>query len=90
VHKWFWDWNNWHLPDFGQDEEDPDMIQGVPPVVDEYDLGNARRRDPDALPPRNHLEWAMGLLYRAFAQLGGGNTLYALKAATLTGWLAHS
>ncbi|KAJ7744984.1 hypothetical protein DFH07DRAFT_20255 [Mycena maculata] len=78
------DWSKWHLSDFEEDEEDPDKIQGVPPVVEEYDLGTARRRDPDALPPRNHFEWAMSLLYRAFAALGSGNTLYALKAATLT------
>ncbi|KAJ6597201.1 hypothetical protein DFH09DRAFT_113905 [Mycena vulgaris] len=84
AHRLFLDWSDWHLSDFGQDEEDPDKIQGVPPTVDDYDLGTARKRDPDALPPRNHFEWAMTLLYRGFAQLGGGNTLFALKAATLT------
>lgn len=81
----FMDWSKWHSSDFGDDEEDPDTIQGVPHVAGEEDLGTARRRDPDALPPRNHFEWAMSMLYRAFASLGSGNTLFALKAATLTG-----
>ncbi|KAJ7219546.1 hypothetical protein GGX14DRAFT_533276 [Mycena pura] len=82
----FLDWTRsaYHLSDFGDDEEDPDRIDGVPPDLEEYDLGTARRRDPDALPPRNHVEWAMSLLYRGFATLGTGNALFALKAATLT------
>ncbi|KAJ7087768.1 hypothetical protein C8R44DRAFT_26769 [Mycena epipterygia] len=84
AHKLFFDWSNWHLSEFGNDEEDPDKIQGVPPTLDEYDLGTARRRDPDALPPRNHLEWAMRLIYRGFVQLGEGNTMFALKASALT------
>lgn len=84
AHKLLLDLSDWHLSDFGQDEEDPDKIQGVPPAVDDYDLGTARRRDPDALPPRNHFEWAMSMLHRGFGQLGRGNTLFALKAATLT------
>ncbi|KAJ7272064.1 hypothetical protein B0H12DRAFT_1299013 [Mycena haematopus] len=83
AHKLFTDWSNW-LSEFNEDEEDPDKIPGCPPVVDEYDLGIARRRDPDALPPRNGFEWAMSLLYRGFAELGRGNTLFAIKAATLT------
>ncbi|KAF7295393.1 hypothetical protein MIND_01078900 [Mycena indigotica] len=79
-------WNvvNWHFSDFGQDEEDPDKVMGVPTEIEEGDLGMAKRRDPDALPPRNHLEWAMNRIYLAVAQLGSGNTLYAIKAATLT------
>ncbi|KAJ7444827.1 hypothetical protein FB451DRAFT_1433746 [Mycena latifolia] len=84
AHRWLLDWSDWHLSELDQDEEDPDKIQGVPPTVDDYDLGTARRRDPDALPPRNHFEWAMSMLYRGFAQLGRGNTLFAFKAATLT------
>ncbi|KAJ7905803.1 hypothetical protein B0H14DRAFT_25200 [Mycena olivaceomarginata] len=84
AHKLLLDWSNWHLSEFNEDEEDPDKIQGCPPAVEEYDLGMARRRDPDALPPRNRFEWVMGLVYRGFAELGKGNTLYALKAATLT------
>ncbi|KAJ7685439.1 hypothetical protein DFH06DRAFT_968491 [Mycena polygramma] len=78
------DWSNWHLSEFDKDEEDPDTIQGYPPAAEEYDLGTVRRRDPDALPPRNRFEWTMSFLYRAFMQLGRGNTLFAIKAATLT------
>ncbi|KAF7311484.1 hypothetical protein MKEN_01050700 [Mycena kentingensis (nom. inval.)] len=79
-----WTRTTWHPSDFGQDEEDPDKIQGVPSEIEESDLGTAKRRDPDALPPRNNLEWAMNRLYRLVAQLGSGNVLYSLKAATLT------
>ncbi|KAJ6502261.1 hypothetical protein C8R45DRAFT_818343 [Mycena sanguinolenta] len=84
AHKLFLDWSNWHSSEFDQDEEDPDKIQGCPPAVEQYDLGMTRRRDPDALPPRNGFEWAMSLLYRGLVELGRGNTLFALKAATLT------
>ncbi|KAF7363690.1 hypothetical protein MSAN_01026700 [Mycena sanguinolenta] len=84
AHKLFLDWSNWHSSDFDEDEEDPDKIQGYPPAVEEYDLGMTRCRDPDALPPRNGFEWAMSLLYRGVVELGRGNTLFALKAATLT------
>ncbi|KAJ7047102.1 hypothetical protein C8F04DRAFT_1308883, partial [Mycena alexandri] len=83
AHK-FLDWSNWHLPELGDDDEDPYTVQGVPPVIEQFDLGMPRRRDPDALPPRNHFEWAMNFLYRSIAQLGGGNTLFAIKASTLT------
>ncbi|KAF8211930.1 hypothetical protein K438DRAFT_1805637 [Mycena galopus ATCC 62051] len=84
AHRLFLDWSTGHLSEFNEDEEDPDKIQGFPPAVEEYDLGMARRRDPDALPPRNRFEWAMSLVYRGFAELGRGNTLFAIKAATLT------
>jgi hypothetical protein len=49
------------------------------------DLGMPRRRDPDALPPRNAFESFMNLLYHALSSLGRGNFLFAFKAATLTG-----
>ncbi|KAJ7172199.1 hypothetical protein C8R46DRAFT_893839 [Mycena filopes] len=84
AHRLILDWSNWHLPELGEDDEDPYKIQGVPPALEQLDLGTARRRDPDALPPRNHFEWAMNFLYRSVAELGGGNTLFAVKAATLT------
>jgi hypothetical protein len=84
AHKLLLDWSNWRLSEFDEGEEDPDKIQGCPPAVEEYDLGTARRRDPDALPPRNGFESAMSLIYRGFAQLGRGNTLFAIKAAALT------
>ena len=49
------------------------------------DLGIPRRRDPDALPPRNFLEWIMSQLYLGVTGLGGGNALFAVKAGLLTG-----
>ncbi|CAK5277324.1 unnamed protein product [Mycena citricolor] len=77
-------WIHWHISDLEQDEEDPDRIPGVSPALDDFDLGDAKRRDPDALPPRNHFEWFMSMLYRAVAQLGRGNALFAIKGAILT------
>jgi hypothetical protein len=62
----------------------PDVIQGLSPEVME-ELGMPRRRDPDALPPRNTFESFMMLLYDGLSSLGRGNFLFALKAATLTG-----
>jgi hypothetical protein len=64
----------------------PDIIQGIDPSWME-DLGMPRRRDPDALPPHNMLEWVMSHLYDAVAALGGGNSLFAMKAGVLTGHL---
>lgn len=49
------------------------------------DLGSTKRRDPDALPPSNGFEAGMFWLYHAFAALGHGNTVFAIKAALLTG-----
>lgn len=49
------------------------------------DLGMPRRRDPDALPPRNILESAMNLVYHAVSGLTRGNAVFALKAAVMTG-----
>lgn len=65
-----------------------DIIQGLSDVI--ADLGVPRRRDPDALPPRNSLESFMNLLYHGLSSLGCGNVLFALKAATLTGWIIIS
>lgn len=45
----------------------------------------ARRRDPDAMPPSNNFEAVMNYLYKGTLALRGGNTLFALKAAALTG-----
>lgn len=61
-----------------------DIIQGVQPQWLD-DLGMPRRRDPDALPPRNIFEAAMNYIYRGTVALRGGNTLFAIKAAVLTG-----
>jgi len=60
-----------------------DVIQGMQREWRE-DLGHARRRDPDALPPRNAFEWVMNALYRGCTELAQGNTLYAIKAGVLT------
>ena len=59
-----------------------DVVQGAQPM--QGDLGIARRRDPDALPPRNVLEWCLNYVYLFLAR-GGGNLLYAVKAGLFTG-----
>lgn len=60
------------------------MVEGLEPEVME-DLGIAtRRRDPDALPPKNRFEWVMSKVYVFLKSFGGGNALYAIKAGILT------
>jgi hypothetical protein len=59
-----------------------DIVQGAQPM--HGDLGIARRRDPDALPPRNVLEWCLNYVY-LFLTRKGGNLLYAVKAGLFTG-----
>lgn len=61
----------------------PDVIQGMQKEWRE-DLGHAKRRDPDALPPKNAFEWIMNALYRGCSELVQGNSLYAIKAGVLT------
>lgn len=74
-----------HLSEDAQnEEEDPDMIQGIDSEVME-DLDMPKRRDPDALPPKNWMEWVLSKLYIGVAGLGGGNALYSVKAGVLTG-----
>jgi len=60
-----------------------DVIQGMQKEWGE-DLGHARMRDPDALPPTNAFEWIMNALYRGCSELVQGNSLYAIKAGVLT------
>jgi len=60
-----------------------DVIQGMQKEWRE-DLGHAKMRDPDALPPRNAFEWIMNALYRGCSELIQGNSLYAIKAGVLT------
>ncbi|KIJ58894.1 hypothetical protein HYDPIDRAFT_51292, partial [Hydnomerulius pinastri MD-312] len=60
-----------------------EMIPGIDPAL-MADLGQAVRRDPDALPPRNTLESVMNWLHRAVKGIGGGNALFAVKAGALT------
>lgn len=59
------------------------MVRGIDP--DTFENPRARgRRDPDALPPRNVLEWAMNRGYEGVRGLAHGNALFAIKAAVLT------
>lgn len=51
----------------------------------EGDLGDARRRDPDALPPENIFELSMNWIHRGYTEFFSGNSLFALKAGVLTG-----
>ena len=60
-----------------------DAIPGLDPTS-LADLGQAVRRDPDALPPRNTLEKSMNCIYHIVKEMGGGNSLFALKAGILT------
>lgn len=60
-----------------------DVIQGMQKEWRE-DLGHAKWRDPDALPPSNAFEWVMNALYRGCSELVQGNSLYAIKAGVLT------
>ncbi|KAF9457122.1 hypothetical protein BDZ94DRAFT_1203283 [Collybia nuda] len=78
-------WNNWEIPENAEnnDDEDPNFIQGLEPAILE-DLGMPRRRDPDALPPNNIVEQALNIVYHAVLSIGGGNALFAIKAALLT------
>ncbi|TRM68618.1 hypothetical protein BD626DRAFT_119094 [Schizophyllum amplum] len=78
-------WNVWEFSSTidEEDDEDPDVVQGLAPSVEE-DLGLAIRRDPDVLPPSNGFEWAMNHIYKVFVALGGGNSIFAVKAGALS------
>ena len=65
-----------------------DIIQGVEREWLE-DLGVPRRRDPDALPPRSTFETIMNQMHKGTVAMWEGNTLFAIKAATLTGMILH-
>jgi len=67
----------------GADARALDVIQGMQKEWRE-DLGHAKMRDPDALPPNNAFEWVMNALYRGCSELVQGNSLYAIKAGVLT------
>ncbi|EIW75984.1 hypothetical protein CONPUDRAFT_93215 [Coniophora puteana RWD-64-598 SS2] len=74
----------WDTSDMLDDnEEDPDIIPGMKPQW-MSDLGEVRRRDPDALPPSNWMEHIMNWIYRRALGFTGGNFLFALKAGVLT------
>lgn len=54
------------------------------PLDSDQDLGLPKRRDPDALPPRNLAESLMGLSYKLFAALGTDGVLFGIKAGLLS------
>lgn len=63
-----------------------DVVQYMDPEnSSDPDLGETKPRDPDALPPANIFELVMFWFYKAFAALGGGNVIFAVKAGLLTG-----
>ncbi|KZT24411.1 hypothetical protein NEOLEDRAFT_1207860 [Neolentinus lepideus HHB14362 ss-1] len=81
----FLTWTSWEPAENIErdDDENPDVIQGMQPEwID--DLGEPRRRDPDVLPPRNWHEMVATQLYQIGSALGRGNSLYAFKAGILT------
>lgn len=69
-----------------------DVVQGVEENEHpDNDLGDARRRDPDALPPESIFELLMSWVHRGYTEFFSGNSLFALKAAVLTSkWLLQS
>ncbi|KAF5319812.1 hypothetical protein D9611_012858 [Ephemerocybe angulata] len=74
-------WNENQMPETREhiDDDDPDVIQGAHDK-DLDDLGLPKRRDPDALPPRNVFEVLMNAAYRAGESMTHGNSLFAIKA----------
>lgn len=77
-------WSTWEFSDdVGGEDENPEVIPGIDNTV-VRDLGQAVRRDPDALPPRNAFEAIVDRLYRMVASLSYGNALFAIKAGALT------
>ncbi|KAF8642481.1 hypothetical protein AX16_009482 [Volvariella volvacea WC 439] len=78
-------WTTWDVTETTdrEEDEDPNRIQGLGPSIME-DLNLPRRRDPDALPPRNAFESMLSRVYHSIVSLGGGNCLFALKAGCLT------
>lgn len=57
----------------------------------EHDLGLPRRRDPDALPPRNWIEVVMNLVYHFVESLTSGNSVFAFKAGLVSGtWFSRT
>ena len=61
-----------------------DVIQGIEPEM-QADLGMARRRNPDALPPSNAFESVMYWAHNGLSAFASGNTVFAVKAGLLTG-----
>lgn len=68
------------------DEEDPDLVAGIEP--DNVQLGEASRRDPDALPPRSIFGRVCRMVYLMIHSLGHGNAVFAFKAGVMAVLLA--
>jgi len=65
-----------------------DVIEGAEDYDGEerrFGLGMSNKRDPDALPPDNAIEWTMHFIYTFFVSLTGGNVLYGIKAGLFIG-----
>ncbi|KAI0318442.1 hypothetical protein OF83DRAFT_1242217 [Amylostereum chailletii] len=80
-----WGGTSHNVVDEREDDEDPDVVQGI---AENDLLGEAGRRDPDALPPRNVFECIMNTLYRTVRACTGDNVLFGMKAGILTGILS--
>ncbi|KAH8105763.1 hypothetical protein DFH11DRAFT_1278514 [Phellopilus nigrolimitatus] len=79
-------WSKWEPTETNlqQDEdEDPNIIQGIDPETQES-LGQTERRDPDALPPGNAFEAIGNVLYHSISALGRGNAIFGFKAGVLS------
>jgi len=62
-----------NAPDIEAAQPVPDIPHGLP-----------KRRDPDAIPPRNVFESFFQFLYNPIASIGTGNVVFAIKAGLLT------
>ncbi|KAH8111149.1 hypothetical protein DFH11DRAFT_1880050 [Phellopilus nigrolimitatus] len=79
-------WSKWEPTETNlqqNEDEDPDIIQGIDPETQDS-LGQAERRDPDALPPGNISEAIGNVLYHAVGALGRGNAIFGFKAGILS------
>lgn len=72
------------LCDFQSGSSSPTSEDIIPGMADR-DLGEAKPRDPDALPPSNSLQLIGGFLHDVLSSLKGGNAVFGLKAGVLTG-----
>jgi len=69
----------------GDDLEDPHEIAGAPSSLnDDFDLGKAQSRDPDALSPETWIEHVGAKMSEQVHALFRGNLLFFWKAASLT------
>ncbi|KAH8111150.1 hypothetical protein DFH11DRAFT_644694 [Phellopilus nigrolimitatus] len=79
-------WSKWEPTERNlqhNEDEDPNIIQGIDPETQDS-LGQAERRDPDALPPGNITEAIGNVLYHSVVALGRGNAIFGLKCGILS------